>query len=1849
MHNNIMAAGSRDRPSMLATIRYAQWQSWFLRYIDIRPNVDALRKYSLEGPYTPTTIVIPVVHATDVSLAISKDTTVKTPMNMSPENKAHYQSEKEAIHLILSRTRDEIYSTIDAFKTAQEMWEAIKRFVTIVKQQHKLDEVSYHKLSNILKQYQKEVDELCTERIARNANLLALVASAQITQDPYYQTPKPHKPYAPTSKASIPTRSHATTRNKGKEIAKPITPPSESDSEEDKQSDWLADTNEEIDEQELEAHYSYMEKIQEVPKAYSGTDSEPLEHTIQTIHMLPPKGPTFNGRPTFANPMYLKTAQFETPCWYEIPNDHSNPTNRLVLDREETLTLAEESRSKLNKDFVRPYDYTKLNSLYEIFKPTPQENHEQLAHANEVRKKMWRKSFVKVKPNIFKNIDFLPVSKSIRVTHKTNVSIQQHKRDQMKEKVVPHNSQVKLKKTEVEDHPRIPSISNKTKPVTACNDSLNSKTSNVNDVCATCGKCLVDSNHFACVTKMLNDMNARTKKLNAVPISTRKPKSHANKSVATPTEKKVSLKPTRKPKSYYRMLHEKTSKTWKWLIEKQCPSETTSSTPICLMAKASPTQAWLWHRRLSDLNFDYINLLLKKDVMIGLPKLKYVKDQLCSSCKVSKAKGSSFKTKTDPSSKGRLNLLHMDLCGPMRVASIIGKKYILVIIDDYSRYTWTLFLRSKDETPEVLKDFLTMMQKNLQSPENRSDKGYHEVPPPFTGNYMPLKRDLRRIDEHFESESVDVSTVSSSAVKTVKTVKVNHKGVNTTKGKVVVNAIKGNGFNAIKASALHNDDFGPSCFHLVSFFYSICLIKSRIPTSTQSNGYRFYNKRTRLIVESIHLRFDEIKEMSETSVANDTSRLIPQRQKASNYDNSDPVPQIQYVLPLEDTTILSQQELDLLFGPLYDEFFNAGTSSVNKSSSPTANSKHQDRPPTTNIQSSTEPTNPTNANAEENNDNQAEHEFINPFCTSVHKVAESSSHNIEQTMIRNKVRLVAKGYAQKEGIDFEESLAPVARLEVVQIFIAYAAHKYFPIYQMDVKNAFLNVPIKEEVYVAQPDRFVDLDHPKKVYQLRKALYGLKQAPRAWYDELSQFSKRYLYQSGQFLGDELVRWMSKKQYCTAMSSKAEYVALSASCAQVIWMRTQLKDYGFSYNKLPLYCDSQSAIAISCNPMQHSRTKHIHTRYHFIKEHVENGIIELYFVRTKYQLADMFTKSLPEDRFKYLVRRIDILRACLHHGVTEFHQLDTFYNALNPADQDSLNSAAGGNLLERRTQDVLTIIENKSKVHNFRNKLIVSQVKSSAGNSSSSFEIAKLTHAVNQQTSVVTTAMTAILKQFQATPSPASVKAVEEICVACGGAHPYYQCLTLMATLSCNFEIIFKDTFQQPRLITIRVISVIVLRNMMASFFQINTASTSGSGPLPSNTVANPKGELKAITTRSGLVLDGPSVPIPPPFINPEDDERVEETLTDPNLVEYTIKVPPPLVQKAKPPSQIKYAKMLKALFSNKEKILELANTPLNENCLAVILKKLPEKLGDLGKFLIQCGFSELKYKALADRDVFVLVGKFIFPSDFVIVNYESDPRVPLILGRPFLRTARALIDVHGEEMFLRDGDERLTLNMKHDTSSYSNQPQKESINMINIYDDSYEDYLEDLFATNHLSGNPTFSTHTNLTSPEVINPLSGNPLSGNTTKEMDSILKDLVDECNLADPNVDLFDTIPKMFTDEHTLDYSSLPLYDDFDDDLFELESNNDDAYDDPFDTKEDKIKESKLLIDELDPPRSSDFLPSPKYDSFLFEDFSKVEALPSTNNEDKDLPDFEDSCSWFCPSIARSSHPQLHFGNPIS
>nr|GEU53236.1 reverse transcriptase domain-containing protein [Tanacetum cinerariifolium] len=623
---------------------------------------------------------------------------------------------------------------------------------------------------------------------------------------------------------------------------------------------------------------------------------------------------------------------------------------------------------------------------------------------------------------------------------------------------------------------------------------------------------------------------------------------------------------------------------------------------------------------------------------------------------------------------------------------------------------------------------------------------------------------------------------------------------------------------------------------------------------------------------------------------------------------------------------------------------------------------------------------------------------------------------------------------------------------------------------------------------------------------------------------------------------------------------------------------------------------------------------------------------------------FQQRFDESFHEAWDRYEDLLCACPHHGFTELHQLDTFYNELNPADQDSLNSAAGGSLLER--------------------------------------QIAKLTYAVNQQTSVVTTTMTAILNQFQATPPLAFVKSAEEICVTCGGAHPYYQC----PAAGGNTFLELRDNIQG-------YIAAATVNYNQGNFVY----HPLGSRSLPSNTIANPKGELKAITTRSGIVLEGPSFPIPPLFINPEEDEHVEETLTDQDLAEYTIKVPPPLDAQAKTTRKYKvqirkfwqmfkqlhinvtladalilipkYQKMFKALLSNKKKLLELANTPLNENCSAVILKKLPKKLRDPGKFLIPCGFSKLKCKSLADlgasinlmplsvwkklglpelistrmtlelanraictpagiaRDVFVPVGKFTFPGDFVIGDYESDHRVTLILGRPFLWTARALIDVHREEMILRD-------EVKDDIFD----PEVSNVLPEKFLDLDFTKDLHPPLYVNPLSGNTTSSSSPKKLLEEfadeltLITFLTGNDnvqfdiefvlkeieylLHHDPRKDIGSILKDSIDQSDLADLNNNLVDSMPEMFTDEHALDYSSFPLYDEYDDDLFKVESDTKNVYDDPFDSKGEKIKKSKLLVNELD--LLCDFLLPSEYDSFFSKDFSKVDALPSTNNEDK-------------------------------
>ncbi|GJZ79608.1 reverse transcriptase domain-containing protein [Tanacetum coccineum] len=447
----------------------------------------------------------------------------------------------------------------------------------------------------------------------------------------------------------------------------------------------------------------------------------------------------------------------------------------------------------------------------------------------------------------------------------------------------------------------------------------------------------------------------------------------------------------------------------------------------------------------------------------------------------------------------------------------------------------------------------------------------------------------------------------------------------------------------------------------------------------------------------------------------------------------------------------------------------------------------------------------------------------------------------------------------------------------------------------------------------------------------------------------------------------------------------------------------------------------------------------------------------------------------DRFK------DLLRACPHHDFIELHQLDTFYNSLNPTDQDSFNSAAGGNLLERSTKDALTIIKNKSKVQNSRSRPVFAKVSTSTSTLGISPDVAALTDAVKAL----------LLKNMS--PPLAFVKVVEESCVTSAvnynqgnaGHRPpsvahqvrppgfppihnnqnrgnnynlgnsTYRAPTPPTALLNKLANYMKVNETSMRAMQNQINNVKTelrnefqatmlqqnnkLENMLSNYFQMNKPSGSGSGPLPSNTVNNPKGGGKRARGNKGSGAikyqksptsgcptsesvdtrkPKPNIPYPSRLNNQKlrerDDHQMKKFLQIFQSVHFNLSFSDTLLYMPK------FASTFKNLLNNKEKLFKVANTPVNENCSAVILKKLPEKLGDPGKFLIPCNFPEIaECLALAD------LGKFHFPADFVVVDYDVDPRTPLILERPFLRTARALIDVYGEELTLQVGDEALT--------------------------------------------------------------------------------------------------------------------------------------------------------------------------------------------------------------------------------
>ncbi|KAJ9545054.1 hypothetical protein OSB04_024761 [Centaurea solstitialis] len=837
-----------------------------------------------------------------------------------------------------------------------------------------------------------------------------------------------------------------------------------------------------------------------------------------------------------------------------------------------------------------------------------------------------------------------------------------------------------------------------------------------------------------------------------------------------------------------------------------------SSKPVCLFSKATKGESWLWHRRFSHQNFSDISKLANGGLVKGLPKLTFDRDSLCPACQMGKMKRSSHKSKTESSCQSPLEMLHMDLCGPMRIQSISGKKYILVMVDEYSR---CYILNNRD---------------NLGKFDKKADEGY------FLG-YSLTSKTFRVYNKRTKMvmETVYVTfdeTVSMTYEHSSSELGI-HRQASTTTSDSITDP------NSSELDLLFMDAFLDICADNED------LVLSRNPRVDihdvpEPSSVNDFGPSENICSTSNSDQAILVPSVEQSELTPDDQSEIPAIIDENDSQNN-----------LDDLAILPAQLKWTRAHPLYNVIsdVNDGVKTRSASANYCLYKSFLSKIEPKNVSQALDDSDWLLAMQEELlqfKRNKVYRLVPRPQDKSIIKTKWIFRNKKDESgfIVRNKARLVAKGYSQHEGIDYDETFAPVARIEAIRIFLAYAAHKNIKVFQMDVKSAFLNGVLHEEVYIEQPEGFVDPDFPDDVCILDKALYGLKQAPRAWYETLTnhllskefkrgtidttlflkkegddlllvqiyvddiifgstnpelctKFSKimetefemsmmgelnfflgiqvkqnpdgifinqskyikdmlkkfnmtdcspiktpmptgnllgpdlagksvdqkiyrsmigsllyltatrpdimfatcfcarfqanpkeshlaavkrilRYLKGtpelglwypkdssfelisftdsdyggckldrkstsgSCQFLGDKLVSWTSKKQNCVSISTaEAEYVAAASCCSQVLWMKTQLLDYGYKLKRVPIYCDSESAIAITSNPVQHSKTKHIDIRYHFIKDNVEKGNIEMFFVQTDYQLADLFTKPLDEKRFNFLVSKLGML--------------------------------------------------------------------------------------------------------------------------------------------------------------------------------------------------------------------------------------------------------------------------------------------------------------------------------------------------------------------------------------------------------------------------------------------------------------------------------------------------------------------------------------------------------------------------------------------------------------------------------
>ncbi|GJW72108.1 retrovirus-related pol polyprotein from transposon TNT 1-94 [Tanacetum coccineum] len=928
-----------------------------------------------------------------------------------------------------------------------------QRFVTLVKQSQELKTVSYHKLYDILKQHQNEVNEIRAERLARTANPLALVAQ----QQPVYH----HQNHPTQNTQYSSTRSQQSTRNRGKAIVtssaptydpEPDTVTEDDEMSKDKEIDKLmalislsgtgcdnqravnvagARENvgtpvvqksgiqcyngkeyghvsresgvqyDESDDQELEAHYMYMAQLQEViPDQVDNSgpifNDEPMHKDDQDdtddldqerdflaslIQKLKCEINESKNRNKFlesSNKALVDNLKGEIEDFktknksLESSNNHFKEANN-ELSKTNQLMFKDLKKFQAELDKYNDVNYASKVEIdcakakgdlmsYKInFEKSSNAYTQKINDLNQTisdmkKELLWHQKVEKwiVGKKLFKG-DFNVIQIDFEKSKFPNTSVS---RPQLKSNPKwEEESCLTIVKGRARrrDQVRNFKFSNNKMFLTACNDSLNSKTSNVNFVCVTYGKYMLNDNHDLCVLHYLNGMSSRTRQPIVVPISPREPNHNVNQSVAT----SCGILSSRGTDLYSITLQ-----------------ETSIPNPICLMAKATSSQAWLWHRRLSHLNFNTINLLLKNNIVIGLPKLKFVKDHLCSSCELEKAKRKSVHIKT----------------------------------------TRTHFLRSKDETPAVLIDFLTLVQRGLHAQVRtvQTDKGTEFL--------------NKTLHAYFAKEGIRHETSSARTPK--------QNGIVERRNRTLVEATR-TMLSAAKVPLFFwAEAITTACFtqnhslaiprhkktpyHIINgrkpyvkvfhFFCSLCYIvrdgenldkmKEKgdasifVGYSTQSRAYRVFNKRTRIIVETIHVNFEELPQMTSDHITE---------------------------------TVTTSNELDLLFTPMFNELLNGTTQVVSKSSAvhaaddPNKRQQHNttqsstttvaaDAPPL-NIQTTPQTTNqaPTQVptvtatkniiQAETNNeyaqvDND---EFVNLFSTPVQEGGETSSRYVDSS------------------------------------------------------------------------------------------------------------------------------------------------------------------------------------------------------------------------------------------------------------------------------------------------------------------------------------------------------------------------------------------------------------------------------------------------------------------------------------------------------------------------------------------------------------------------------------------------------------------------------------------------------------------------------------------------------------------------------------------------------------------------------------------------------------------------------------------------------------------------------------